>query len=219
MKKNEIPTQGDHGKISLPLLILLFITSFITTSKGQNVNSIPLDKLIEESLEKDPRLQAAQTTSNLFLAEKSKAYQFGDIQLGYSHGEINAPVQDEQWGITVDLGNILGINKRINAAESKAMVQQQRINILRKQRILKIKDQWNKCILLLRKQKRLETRISEAEKALEIIESCETNENFNVAEKYISFYREKFNDFVGYRELEEKIRKIKVELFEPKNLN
>lgn len=150
------------------MLVLLLI--FFIPYSGMSQQAIELDQLIAESLEKDPALQASMTTSKLYLAEKRKAYEFGDIQLGFSHGEINAPVQDEQWDIGVDLGNILGIKRRSGAANAQAMVQDQQTEILKKDRILNITTQWHQCIYLLRKQERLSTRLMEANKALEIIE-------------------------------------------------
>ena len=46
-------------------------------------------------------------------------------------------------------------------------------------------------------------------KAIEIINSCETDEHFEYSLNYIDLYYKKFEDFVGYNELKRLINQTK----------
>jgi hypothetical protein len=39
------------------------------------------------------------------------------------------------------------------------------------------------------------------QKAIEVIESCEIDEHYDMAQKYIELYHKMYGDFIGYNEL------------------
>lgn len=54
-------------------------------------------------------------------------------------------------------------------------------------------------------------QIEAKNKTKRVIESCDNEEHYEVAERMVKYYNEKYEDFVGYNELKRLLKKIKNE--------
>ena len=59
-------------------------------------------------------------------------------------------------------------------------------------------------------------QITAKTKGFNIIDSCETGEHCRSAERYIKLYFNKFEDFLGKRELDNYLQEHKIEMLSPK---
>lgn len=58
-------------------------------------------------------------------------------------------------------------------------------------------------------------QIAAKNKAKDIIDSCNNADHWDAAEKYIKLYFEKFEDFLGKRELEDYLQQHKLSALKP----
>lgn len=52
-------------------------------------------------------------------------------------------------------------------------------------------------------------------KCFNVIDSCETSDQFESAENYIKLYFNKFNDFLGFQELKMHLQEVRVSSLRP----